>query len=161
MKAVVQRVTRARVECDGVEVASIGAGMLVLVCALCGDGPREARRLPERIARFRFFPDVAGRMNVSAIERGAEVLVVSQFTLAADGKRGRRPSFDRALAADEAVILCDVFAAALGELGLCVATGRFGAKMEVELVNDGPVTFVLEEEPSVERGSERPSAPRA
>ena len=159
MKAVVQRVARARVESEGVELAAIGAGMLVLVCALRGDGPREALRLAERIARFRFFPDAAGRMNVSALDRAAEVLVVSQFTLAADGKRGRRPSLDRALAPDEAAILCDRFASALRELGLKVATGRFGAKMQIELVNDGPVTFVLEEEPDAARALEPPAAP--
>jgi len=147
MKAVVQRVLRARVESEGVELASIGPGMLVLVCALQGDGVREARRLAERIARFRFFADDSGRMNVSALERALEVLVVSQFTLAADGRRGRRPSFDRALAPDEARRLCDHFVDALRELGLRVATGRFGARMQVELVNDGPVTFVLDEDP--------------
>ena len=147
MRAVVQRVLRARVESEGAELGSIGPGMLVLVCALEGDGVREARELAERIARFRFFADEADRMNVSALERGLEVLVVSQFTLAADGRRGRRPSFDRALAPDEARRLCDQFVDVLRELGLAVATGRFGARMQVELVNDGPVTFVLDAEP--------------
>jgi D-tyrosyl-tRNA(Tyr) deacylase len=154
MMAVVQRVARARVESEGEDLGAIGPGMLVLLCALRGDRATEARRLAERIARFRFFPDAGGRMNVSALDRGLEVLVVSQFTLAADGKRGRRPSFDRALPPAEASELCDTFVSALRELGLRVATGRFGARMQVELVNDGPVTFLLEERPEpLPRGS--------
>jgi D-tyrosyl-tRNA(Tyr) deacylase len=146
MKAVVQRVSRARVASEGVELASIGPGMLILVCAVRGDGAGEAQRLAERIARFRFFPDADGKMNLSALDRGLEMLVVSQFTLSADGKRGRRPSFDRALEPRAAEALCERFAATLRTLGLRTLTGRFGTRMQVELVNDGPVTFVLEEE---------------
>lgn len=159
MMAVVQRVSRARVESEGRELGAIGPGMLVLLCALRGDGEPEATRLAERIARFRFFPDDEGRMNVSALDRGLEVLVVSQFTLAADGKRGRRPSFDRALPPAEASRLCDRFVATVRELGLRVATGSFGARMQVELVNDGPVTFLLEErsEPSTRGPAARPT----
>jgi D-tyrosyl-tRNA(Tyr) deacylase len=145
MKAVVQRVSRARVESEAVELAAIGPGMLILVCALQGDGEGEAQRLAERIARFRFFADADGRMNLSALDRGLEALVVSQFTLAADGRRGRRPSFDRALEPRAAEMLCTRFVDALRALGLRTQTGRFGARMQVELVNDGPVTFVLEE----------------
>jgi D-tyrosyl-tRNA(Tyr) deacylase len=145
MKAVVQRVSSARVESEAVQLAAIGPGMLILVCAVQGDGEGEARRLAERIARFRFFADADGRMNLSALDRGLEALVVSQFTLAADGRRGRRPSFDRALEPRAAEALCARFVDALRALGLRTQTGRFGARMQVELVNDGPVTFVLEE----------------
>lgn len=145
MRAVVQRVARACVRIDRGEVASIGTGMLVLVGVMRGDTEHEVRRLAERIARFRFFPDESGRMNRSAIECGFPALVVSQFTLAADGREGRRPSFDAAAPAALAERLVEAFVAALESLGLVAATGRFGAQMEVELVNDGPVTFFLEE----------------
>jgi D-tyrosyl-tRNA(Tyr) deacylase len=117
----------------------------VLVCALEGDGPDDARRLAERIASFRFFPDEEGRMNHAGPEVGAEALVVSQFTLAADGRRGRRPSFDRAAPPEPARALCELFVETLRAAGLPTGTGVFGAAMEVELVNDGPVTFVLDE----------------
>lgn len=148
MKAVVQRVSRAAVRVDGEVVGEVGAGMLILIGVLEGDGEREAQKLAERIARFRFFPDDAERMNLSALDLGFGALVVSQFTLAADGRRGRRPSFDRAAAPELAEPLYERFVAFLEALGLPCATGRFGAKMEVELVNDGPVTFVLDEEPA-------------
>lgn len=147
MKSVIQRVTRAHVLVDGQVVGSIGRGMLVLVCAMRGDGDAEARALAEKIARFRFFPDEAGRMNLSALDLGLPALVVSQFTLAADGRRGRRPSFDQAAPPDEARRLYEAFLEALLALGLTVATGRFGARMEVELVNDGPVTLALDVPP--------------
>jgi D-tyrosyl-tRNA(Tyr) deacylase len=144
VKSVVQRVTRARVVVDGEVVGAIGPGMLVLLCVMRGDGEAEARALAEKIAHFRFFADEAGKMNRSALELGREVLVVSQFTLAADGHAGRRPSFDKAAPPDEARALCEVFVAGLRALGLGVHTGRFGAHMDVELANDGPVTFALE-----------------
>jgi len=148
MKAVVQRVRHARVTVDGLEVGACRRGMLILVGCLAGDGPDEARRLAEKIARFRFFPDERDRMNRSALDDGLGCLVVSQFTLAADGRKGRRPSFDRALDPREARPLIDRFVDVLRGLGLTVATGSFGASMLVELANDGPVTFVLEEPPS-------------
>jgi len=119
--------------------------MLVLVGVMRGDREDEARRLADKIARFRFFADERDRMNRSAIECGFEALVVSQFTLAADGHAGRRPSFDAAAAPPIAEELYERFVAAMRQTGLGVATGRFGARMEVELVNDGPVTFALEE----------------
>lgn len=147
MKVLVQRVARARVEVDGETVGAIGPGLLVLVCALRGDGEREARVLAERVARYRIFPDAEERMNLSALDLSLEALVVSQFTLAADGRKGRRPSFDLAAPPEEARALCDVFADALRALGLRTATGRFGARMRVELVNEGPATFALEEPP--------------
>ena len=145
MKAVVQRVTRAAVLVDDEVVGEIGRGMLVLLGVMRGDGEAEAERLAERVARFRFFPDEAGRMNRSALEIGGAALVVSQFTLAADGRKGRRPSFDRAAPPELAEPLYEGFLEVLRELGLAVACGRFGAMMEVELINDGPVTFLLEE----------------
>lgn len=147
MKLVVQRVSRAAVRVDGQVVGEIGPGMLVLLGVLRGDGEPEAARLAARLARFRFFPDDAGRMNRAAAEAGAHALVVSQFTLAADGRKGRRPSFDRAAEPEVAEPLYLRFVEHLTALGVPCATGRFGARMEVELVNDGPVTFVLEDRP--------------
>jgi len=144
---VIQRVARAEVRVDGARVARIGRGMLLLACAEKGDDADTALRLAERVAGLRFFPDAAGKMNQDAREVGAAALVVSQFTLAADGRRGRRPSFDRAAAPDAARPLLARFAERLSELGLPVETGVFGARMEVELVNDGPVTFALAEAP--------------
>lgn len=147
MKCVVQRTSRARVVVDGEVVGEVGRGMLVLVCALKGDTEVEARALAAKVAQFRFFPDEADKMNLSALDLGLPSLVVSQFTLAADGRAGRRPSFDAAAPPERARELVEAFVAALRGLGLAVETGRFGARMEVELVNDGPVTFVLEEGP--------------
>jgi len=147
VKAVVQRVTRASVRVEGELVGEIGAGMLIFLGALRGDGPAQAERLAERIARFRFFRDGAGRMNLAALDVGASALVVSQFTLAADGRRGRRPSFDRAAPPEQAEPLIEQFVRELEALGVPTASGRFGASMEVELLNDGPVTFVLEQSP--------------
>ncbi len=149
MRLVVQRVRRASVEVAGEVVGSIGPGMLILLCVLEGDGEREALRLAEKVARFRFFHDDRGRMDRSALDEGLEVLLVSQFTLAADGRKGRRPSFDRAAAPAVAEPLVERFREHLEGLGLTVACGRFGAEMEVSLVNHGPVTFVLEEPPQV------------
>lgn len=147
MRAVVQRVTRARVTSEGEELGAIGAGMLVLLGVMRGDGEAQSRALAQKVASFRFFRDSADRMNLAAGEVGGAVLVVSQFTLAADGKRGRRPSFDRAAEPAIAERLYELFVAEVRACGLPVATGRFGARMEVELVNDGPVTFVLDEDP--------------
>jgi len=148
VKAVVQRVAHASVVVKGETVGAIGEGMLVLLGVLRGDTSREARRLAEKIARFRFFQDDDGRMNLSALDCGHAALVVSQFTLAADGRSGRRPSFDKAATPAEAEVLYEQFVTDLRDLGLPVETGRFGAMMSVELENAGPVTFVLEELPS-------------
>jgi len=145
LKAVVQRVTRAEVRVDGECVGRIGAGALVLLGVMQGDGEAQVQRLAEKVARFRFFADDVGRMNLSVLDVKGELLVVSQVTLAADGKKGRRPSLDRAAAPAEAERLYRAFVAALEALGSECATGSFGAMMEVELVGDGPVTFVLEE----------------
>jgi D-aminoacyl-tRNA deacylase len=150
VKAVIQRVKRARVVVADETVGAIGPGVLILLCILRGDSEREVEALAEKIAHFRFFADAEERMNLSALELKRECLVVSQFTLAADGKRGRRPSFDRAAPPEVAERLYELFVARLRGLGLSTATGRFAAKMDVELVNDGPVTFVLEEAPGLE-----------
>jgi len=148
VKVVVQRVTRACVRVDGEVVGECGAGMMCLLGVMRGDGEAEVQRLADKVARFRMFPDDSDRMNLAALDCGAEALVVSQVTLAADGRKGRRPSLDRAAEPRLAEALYESFAGALRERGLTVATGVFGARMEVELVNDGPVTFVLEELPA-------------
>jgi len=161
MRSVVQRVTRAEVVVDGRPVGRIERGFVVLLGVLAGDGPREATRLAERIAEFRFFPLGERSMERSvraAREAGEDLraLVVSQFTLAADGRKGRRPSFDRAARPVEAELLYGAFVARLRALGVPTETGVFGAMMEVALVNDGPVTFVLEETPG-DTGTQPPA----
>src|SRR5258708_31431504 len=143
MRAVVQRVTRAKVTSNGGILASIGAGLCILVGAGPDDSTEVTRHLARRVAGLRVFADEAGKMNLDARAVGAEILVVSQFTLYADTSRGHRPSFTRAAAPELASQLCDEFAVALADLGLRVATGRFGDHMQVDLVNDGPVTIVL------------------
>lgn len=145
MRALLQRVARARVLVDGAVVGEIGPGLLAFVCALRGDGSRDAERLAERVAGYRVFPDDTGRMNVSALDRGLPILVVSQFTLAADGRKGRRPSFDFAAPPDEAQGLVEAFRTALEGLGIRTQSGIFGAEMQVEMVNAGPATFLLDE----------------
>ncbi len=143
MRAVVQRTAHAVVRVDDEVVGEIGAGLLVLLGVGPGDDTATAARLAGRVASLRVFADSAGRMNLDISQSGGEVLCVSQFTLYADASRGHRPSFIGAAAADHAEHLFDVFVTSLRGLGLTVATGRFGAHMEVELVNDGPVTLVL------------------
>ena len=143
MRAVLQRVTRARVVVEGDAVGEIGAGWLVLLGVGPRDTPEVAAGLADKIARLRAFGDAAGKMNLSAFDLGAEVLLVSQFTLYADLSRGRRPSFVGAAPPELADPLVEHVAAALRGLGLRVATGCFGAEMQVELVNDGPVTILL------------------
>ncbi len=147
MKALLQRVSRAEVRVDGDVVGRCGRGMLVLLGVERRDGEEEMRRLAERVASYRFFPDDDGRMNRSVRDVAGEALVVSQVTLAAVGK-GRRPSFDLAAPPERADVLYRAFADELAALGVPTDTGAFGAMMEVELVNDGPVTFLLEEAPS-------------
>jgi D-aminoacyl-tRNA deacylase len=140
MKAVVQRVARASVTPGG----SIRAGVCVLLGIAAGDDEAAVVRLAEKIARLRIFPDDDGKFDRSLLDTGGAALVVSQFTLIADTARGNRPSFGGAARPDVAEPLYECFCAALRELGVEVATGVFGAKMEVELVNDGPVTIVLD-----------------
>jgi len=147
VRLILQRVTRAAVLVDGQTVGSIDRGMLVLVGAEKGDGPEEAERAAEKLAGLRIFEDEGGRMNLDAATVGGAFLVVSQFTLAGSLARGRRPSFDGAAPPEEAEPLIETLCAGLRRRGLPVATGRFRARMTVELVNDGPVTFVLDLRP--------------
>ena len=143
MRAVVQRVTRAAVRVGGETVGEIGAGLVVLLGVAAGDGEAEASALAGKVARLRIFENDAGRFDRSLLDTGGAALVVSQFTLLADTAKGNRPSFTGAAPPEEAERLVERFGAALRELGVPVETGRFGARMEVELVNDGPVTIVL------------------
>ena len=144
MKAVIQRVSRAKVEVGGETVGRIGKGILVLLGVEKGDGERDADWLAEKIASLRIFEDEAGKMNLSVRETGGAILAVSQFTLAGNCAKGRRPSFDTAAPPAEANRLYEYFVGKLRETGLPVETGVFQAMMQVELVNDGPVTFILE-----------------
>jgi D-aminoacyl-tRNA deacylase len=140
VRAVVQRVSQARVTPGG----EIGRGLCVLLGVARGDGEDEAARLAGKVARLRIFPDEAGRFDRSVEDVGGAVLVVSQFTLIADTAKGNRPSFAEAAPPEEAEPLYEHFCAELRNLGIPVETGVFGAKMEVAIVNDGPVTIVLD-----------------
>jgi D-tyrosyl-tRNA(Tyr) deacylase len=144
MRALIQRVGEARVAVAGETVATIGPGALILVCAMAGDKEGAAPRLAAKIAKLRIFRDEDGRMNRSLLDSGGAALVVSQFTLAADTSRGNRPGFSAAAPPAEGERLYRAFAQALGDLGVPVQTGRFGAEMAVSLTNDGPVTIWLE-----------------
>lgn len=144
MKLVIQRVSEAEVRIEGESVGRIGRGFLVLVGAEKGDDERAAEEAARRVAGLRVFNDENGKLNLDLAAVGGAVLVVSQFTLGADLSRGRRPGFERALAGEEARPLYEKFVRALADRGVPVATGRFGAMMQVSLVNDGPATFILE-----------------
>ncbi|WP_428261205.1 D-aminoacyl-tRNA deacylase [Haliangium sp.] len=145
MRAVVQRVQRASVTVEGRTVGAIGAGLCVLLGAGQGDGPAEVSYLVDKVANLRIFADDAGKMNRSVLDCGGGVLVVSQFTLYGDARKGRRPSFVHALAPDQADALYQGFVHELRAAGVSeVATGEFGASMQVELINDGPVTILLD-----------------
>jgi D-tyrosyl-tRNA(Tyr) deacylase len=144
VRSVVQRVARASVSVDGVVVGSIGPGICALVGVTHDDGEDEALTLARKVWNLRVFRDDDGAMNRSVAEVGGEVLVISQFTLYGDTRKGRRPSWVAAARPEHAEPLVERLAAHLVELGATVATGRFGADMRVELVNDGPVTLVLE-----------------
>lgn len=144
MRAVVQRVSHAAVEIDGAEVARIGAGLLVLLGVAPSDSEEQARKLAEKLINLRIFEDDQGKTNLGALDVGAEVLVVSQFTLYADTSRGRRPSFIYAAGPDVAAPLVQRCADLVAERGLRVQTGRFGASMRVHLCNEGPFTLMLD-----------------
>lgn len=144
MRIVVQRVARASVTVEGETVGAIGPGLLLLVGVAEGDAPEGAERLAQKCAEMRIFPDDEGRLDRSLLETSGEALVISQFTLLADVRKGRRPSFVAAAQPEQAEPLVEAFAEALRRLGVGVSTGRFGAKMLVELVNDGPVTIVVD-----------------
>lgn len=149
MISLIQRVTEAKVEVDQAVVGRIGAGLLVLLAVEPGDTSVQAERMVERLTGYRVFDDGAGRMNLSVTETGGGLLLVPQFTLAADTRRGMRPSFTRAAPPALGQALFDeVVARARARLGDRVATGRFGAHMRVSLVNDGPVTFWIHVSPA-------------
>lgn len=150
MRALIQRVSRADVHVNGTLIGSCpGAGLLILICAMQGDTETTSQALAARISKLRIFPDEAGRMNKSLLDMGGHALVVSQFTLAADTKRGNRPGFSAAAAPDFGRTLYEGFAAALAATGIPVETGEFGADMQVSLINDGPVTIWMDtEQPS-------------
>lgn len=144
MKVVLQRVSRASVAVDGKVVGAIGRGYLALIGITHTDGEPEIDWMAEKILTLRLFPDADGKMNRSLVDAGGAVLVVSQFTLYGDVRKGRRPSFVDAAPPEVAEPLYERFVARLRTVGLEVATGAFGALMDVELVNDGPVTLLLE-----------------
>ena len=144
MKIVLQRVKKASVEAGGAVVGEIGRGLCLLVGVEKGDTPEDAEFLAQKAAELRVFPDEAGKMNLSLADVGGAVLAVSQFTLAGSTRKGRRPSFDDAEAPGRAAELFDHFVRVLRDGGLLVATGVFQASMDVHILNDGPVTFILE-----------------
>jgi D-aminoacyl-tRNA deacylase len=144
MRIVLQRVTRAHVDVAGETVGSIGAGLVILLGVTHRDTREDADYLASKVIHLRIFPDDARRMNRSLLDAGGELLVVSQFTLYGDCRKGRRPSFDHAASPEHARDLYDYFVQRLKSSNVKVATGVFQAEMEIYLVNDGPVTFVLD-----------------
>jgi len=145
VKAVIQRVTHASVKVDGETVGSCGQGFLILLGVMAGDDEKEADKLVNKTVNLRIFEDENGKMNLSSLDIGGEMLVVSQFTLCADCTHGRRPSFTPSAPPDEANRLYEYFVRRLKENGIShVETGVFGADMKVELLNDGPVTIILD-----------------
>jgi D-tyrosyl-tRNA(Tyr) deacylase len=144
MRAVVQRVSRAQVSVAGAVEGAIDLGLVVLLGVAEGDAPEDALYLADKICGLRIFEDQSGKMNLGLAEVGGRILVVSQFTLLGDCRKGRRPSFDKAARPDLARALYEIFVAAVGERGIATATGRFQEHMLVELVNDGPVTLLLD-----------------
>ena len=144
MRAVIQRVKTARVKVEGEVISEIGPGMLVLLGVRKGDGLEEVRYMAEKIAGLRIFDDDQGKMNRSLLELGGETMVVSQFTLYGDVRKGKRPSFDQAERPARAEELYQAFIKELQLRGIRVKSGRFGARMEIEMVGDGPVTILVE-----------------
>jgi D-tyrosyl-tRNA(Tyr) deacylase len=144
MRAVIQRVSRARVVIDGETVGEVGRGLLVLLGVTHADTAEEAAWLADKVVGLRIFNDADGKMNLSIADVGGGVLVVSQFTLYGDCRKGRRPSFIDAARPELAVPLYEAFVNGIKALGIPAATGRFGAMMQVELVNDGPVTLIVD-----------------
>ncbi|AXI47513.1 D-tyrosyl-tRNA(Tyr) deacylase [Sulfitobacter sp. SK012] len=144
MRALIQRVSDASVSVDGAQIAGIDAGLLILVCAMPGDSGDTASALALKISKLRVFQDAEGKMNLSLVQTGGAALVVSQFTLAADTSRGNRPGFAGAADPEQGKVVYEAFATHLGNLGITVETGRFGADMAVRLTNDGPVTIWMD-----------------
>jgi D-tyrosyl-tRNA(Tyr) deacylase len=153
MKAVIQRVTRASVEVEGEVIGSIAEGLVLLLGVAKGDTAADADALVDKVAGLRIFADEQGKMNRSIREVGGALLVVSQFTLLGDTAKGRRPGFDDAAPPDAARVLYERVIAGFKTRNVPVATGRFGAHMRVELVNDGPVTFLVESRRAPDRSS--------
>jgi len=147
MRAVVQRVTSCSVSVGGHRVSGIGRGLLVLLGVAAGDREQDAEYLAEKIIHLRIFEDSEKKMNLSLGDLSLEMLVVSQFTLLGDCRKGRRPSFTAAAPPDEALPLYGYFVECVKNRGIAVATGKFRAMMQVELINDGPVTLILESRP--------------
>lgn len=152
MRIVVQRVRQAKVSVNGETIAAIGPGVVVLVGVTHNDTPEEARWLAQKVAGLRIFEDAEGKMNLSLLDVGGEAIVVSQFTLYGDARKGRRPSFTEAAPPAIAEPLVQRFAEELAAAGVPVQTGIFGAHMLVEIHNDGPVTILLDRSPSDETG---------
>ena len=144
MRTCIQRVSSARVRVAGETVGEIGRGLLVLLGVAAGDGPAELRWMVDKVLGLRIFDDGEGKMNLGLTDVGGELLVVSQFTLLGDCRKGRRPSFIDAAAPEIAERMYDEFVAAARAAGVTTATGRFRTNMEVELVNDGPVTILID-----------------
>ena len=144
MRALIQRVSEASVTVDGAIIGQIGPGLLILICAMQGDTPEQSAKLAAKISKLRIFRDDEGRMNRSVSDIGGACLVVSQFTLAADTRRGNRPGFSAAASPAEGDMLYERFTDDLRALGLDCAQGRFGADMKVALINDGPVTIWMD-----------------
>lgn len=144
MRAVIQRVSRARVLVSGEVVGAIGAGLLALVGVAADDSPADVAYVAGKIRELRVFEDDGGKMNRALADVGGSVLAVSQFTLYGDSRKGRRPSFDRAAPAETGRVLFDAVVAELRAAGVAVETGAYGAHVQVELVNDGPVTILLD-----------------
>lgn len=144
MRAVVQRVAEAKVVVDQAVISAIGEGLLVLLGVSCDDTSDDVQYMVDKIAHLRIFPDAEGKMNLSVAEVGGEVLVVSQFTLYGDCRKGRRPSFSSAAKGELANALYQGVVSGLRSSGLPVQTGEFGADMQVHLINDGPVTLLLD-----------------
>lgn len=144
MRALIQRVSHAEVSVAGARIAAISRGILALIGVEAGDGAAQAARLLERVLTYRIFPDGEGRMNLSVADIGGGLLLVPQFTLAADTRKGTRPGFSTAAPPEMARALFEAFVKAAQDRHPVVATGRFGADMQVSLTNDGPVTFLLQ-----------------
>ena len=144
MRALIQRVTDAKVVVDGAALGEIGPGLLILVCAMQGDDDAKSAQLAAKISKLRIFPDDAGKMNLSLKDTGGAALIVSQFTLAGDTSRGNRPGFSSAARPEDGRALYETFINDISALGIQTQTGQFGTDMKVSLTNDGPVTLWLD-----------------